>query len=1018
MPVRRADCLSKSARVSSAMRRLKRAVRCHQLRPHPCTPRQRCQQIATRPRLVQRPFRSSIAQALAASNAHLSVDDETVQDKGAAEGASACNRQQQAPSGRSHDLQHGLTPLASPAYADADADAPKKHVSPQERVASPLDQATPPCELWAGSSVAHAHVLRNNPCKPRQHEQPRNSAADCSLSQVADPASVGATDVLKPDVTDMMSVGEEPEVLQKQTDEAEAPQGQPASQLTSPGASASEDATAATCLNMSQQDQAQQDQAQMAVPGQVETGFASRADSIAAPPIVAAAPDISCCHQAEPSTPAEQATTACDTADVDTGPNVSTTSGDPQCQQSACQPADSYQTDSNVDADKAPTMLSLQAEHVDQQQQQAKTSPMLQTPVLLAESVAADSDTTLHLQQKQQQQQQQSSLAEQPEAAAEPAVAKARQVNGGLAVQHQQASIDELSASAPAADDKWDKSAMAGNPADAQSRASSANAGASAAADAGPIGHERQFEGVVLEDMRGGLAGHGPPQRGRDVLKAMLGSSQDSHYRSFEKRKGCNKTRFPSCTAEPLRGLFTLLWEFQVVNDPELQRAILVHSLQLRSLSQESKVQLLCHGVESAGQLMEVLRQHAPKTPADDHVLVMQGPEHDIEPRQAAMVHNKVIKFPCDEQTRKAWRQGGQKASTADFCDSGGAAERAVRALMPCMQKWADALQLEWGLTAEDPLEYSCAVEALMAAWIDGKLPASANKIAVPYAHQVDISRVEPFLGPTQEGAGPSLYADPAFPLPCHGTDPEDEAAIPAGFSYTPTNWCSASPTALAYCDDGCGASMAHSHAHQQPASNILGVTCGLGILSTLFTRTNFHVEDALLGACNTLCYGAPKVWYAVPVESAALFEADLQELHGPGALMSLTAKHMYCTLSVPRLQELGVKRFVQMPGYSVLTYPGAVYHWTISTGYSLAEATNLCVAQPERTLSHLQKWVTMLHDSSKQAEDKTCTSFMQRIEVSKNIIDILLNGPLNMDQSPHLHSHAQNVRAQLNFFD
>lgn len=83
-------------------------------------------------------------------------------------------------------------------------------------------------------------------------------------------------------------------------------------------------------------------------------------------------------------------------------------------------------------------------------------------------------------------------------------------------------------------------------------------------------------------------------------------------------------------TAEPLRGLFTLLWEFQVVNDPELQRAILVHSLQLRSLSQESKVQLLCHGVESAGQLMEVLRQHAPKTPADDHVLVMQGPEHDI----------------------------------------------------------------------------------------------------------------------------------------------------------------------------------------------------------------------------------------------------------------------------------------------------------------------------------------------------------------------------------------------------
>ncbi len=56
---------------------------------------------------------------------------------------------------------------------------------------------------------------------------------------------------------------------------------------------------------------------------------------------------------------------------------------------------------------------------------------------------------------------------------------------------------------------------------------------------------------------------------------------------------------------------------------------------------------------------------------------------------------------------------------------------------------------------------------------------------------------------------------------------------------------------------------------------------------------------------------------YAVPVESAALFEEDLERLHGPGALMSLTAKHMYCTLSVSRLQELGVKTFVQMPGYA-----------------------------------------------------------------------------------------------------
>ncbi len=83
-------------------------------------------------------------------------------------------------------------------------------------------------------------------------------------------------------------------------------------------------------------------------------------------------------------------------------------------------------------------------------------------------------------------------------------------------------------------------------------------------------------------------------------------------------------------TAKPLRGLFILLREFEVINDPEVQHEILVHSLQLRSLSQGSKVQLLRHEIESADHLMEVLRQHAPKANSDDHLLVIQGPERDI----------------------------------------------------------------------------------------------------------------------------------------------------------------------------------------------------------------------------------------------------------------------------------------------------------------------------------------------------------------------------------------------------
>lgn len=61
---------------------------------------------------------------------------------------------------------------------------------------------------------------------------------------------------------------------------------------------------------------------------------------------------------------------------------------------------------------------------------------------------------------------------------------------------------------------------------------------------------------------------------------------------------------------------------------------------------------------------------------------------------------------------------------------------------------------------------------------------------------------------------------------------------------------------------------------------------------------------------------------YVVPAASAAAFEAALQEAQGATAGASLTAKHPYCSLRVPLLRQLGVKRFLQLPGYAVLTYP------------------------------------------------------------------------------------------------
>ena len=53
--------------------------------------------------------------------------------------------------------------------------------------------------------LAALQVLCNNTCKPRQHEQLGESATDCSMCPVSDPASAGATHVLKPDVIDLIS---------------------------------------------------------------------------------------------------------------------------------------------------------------------------------------------------------------------------------------------------------------------------------------------------------------------------------------------------------------------------------------------------------------------------------------------------------------------------------------------------------------------------------------------------------------------------------------------------------------------------------------------------------------------------------------------------------------------------------------------------------------------------------------------------------------------------------------------
>lgn len=66
----------------------------------------------------------------------------------------------------------------------------------------PLGEQTLAC---LSQSLTSLQVLCSNPEKPRQHEQPRETVANCFMCQVSDPASVGATDVLRPDIIDLIS---------------------------------------------------------------------------------------------------------------------------------------------------------------------------------------------------------------------------------------------------------------------------------------------------------------------------------------------------------------------------------------------------------------------------------------------------------------------------------------------------------------------------------------------------------------------------------------------------------------------------------------------------------------------------------------------------------------------------------------------------------------------------------------------------------------------------------------------
>ncbi|KAK9812995.1 hypothetical protein WJX72_006909 [[Myrmecia] bisecta] len=68
---------------------------------------------------------------------------------------------------------------------------------------------------------------------------------------------------------------------------------------------------------------------------------------------------------------------------------------------------------------------------------------------------------------------------------------------------------------------------------------------------------------------------------------------------------------------------------------------------------------------------------------------------------------------------------------------------------------------------------------------------------------------------------------------------------------------------------------------------------------------------------------------------------------YGPGALARLLAKRLRPDLSAAEMAEAGVRLLFQPPGYMVVTPPGEVFHWTISLGFSVAEAANCFIQLP-----------------------------------------------------------------------
>ena len=168
----------------------------------------------------------------------------------------------------------------------------------------------------------------------------------------------------------------------------------------------------------------------------------------------------------------------------------------------------------------------------------------------------------------------------------------------------------------------------------------------------------------------------------------------------------------------------------------------------------------------------------------------------------------------------------------------------------------------------------------------------------------------------------------------------------------------------------------------------ICGVTRGAIIASMFGTRTSVHVEDSLLATFNILILGAPKIWYIVPFENGEHFQDLLQK---KGLLEAAFEKRCFVqafangsiTISKTEMRNYGVCRVVQHPGTTIMTIPGLIFHWTISTGFSLADSVNYyCQFPSAMNLKELQTLWTLYEKVTDNIQTPSSTTSKQYFDM------------------------------------